>query len=614
MINSAEAISFKDHTGYIPNWAIPMGQNQALSTCLHVDYQTQDGAWCSEFSGYVVDHLNDSSQNGSAPIQTSQSVQTAQSENKMFGSGVKVISKDAYINKLYDFNIIPPNGWKLVENVKLLGGGVGLVGFYANGNYVDYAPNFIIDYKDLGTSLDYMKSLSDADYLDSIVQGILSGTSDSQAKILNKNIQSFSDGRKITVDLVWTAKMDDGSYTQLEKELVIFMFDTGKEYSIVFVAKPNDFDQIVDEFRNSLDTFFVGSISTISGISGTYVDSENGFKIVIPDGWYGVKSKSGDGSLVVFPNNYNYTAMSEGIGISISKADQVPTGTASNDDCKSLWIQYLMLNGAQARKEITQCSYQKFESYRIATNNGNLIRIAYFENISNFEKNLQGFEKLAWSLNVDHPGSTKDVIRHQGGYKTTMINMHVGDKSIPVRFDSTSNITSAILNETNSQVSINLNQVDKNESLVFSVSKVLNPPYSVTIDGKNARYDTIDDKIENVVEISVDYSKGTHDVVIQGSPLTQNVNTKSTIPQWIKNNAKWWHEGSIGDDDFEKGIQYLINQKVIKVSEKSPSSQSMQQVPIWVKNLAGMWTDGKVSDDDFLKGVEYLVKVGIIKV
>jgi len=94
----------------------------------------------------------------------------------------------------------------------------------------------------------------------------------------------------------------------------------------------------------------------------------------------------------------------------------------------------------------------------------------------------------------------------------------------------------------------------------------------------------------------------------------QNMIPASPIPSWIKNNAKMWHEGSIGDGDFEKGIQYLINQKVIKISEKSTSTQSLQHVPTWVKNLAGMWTDGKVSDDDFLKGVEYLVKVGIIKI
>ena len=37
------------------------------------------------------------------------------------------------------------------------------------------------------------------------------------------------------------------------------------------------------------------------------------------------------------------------------------------------------------------------------------------------------------------------------------------------------------------------------------------------------------------------------------------------IPDWIKNNAKWWSDGSIGDSDFIKGIQYLVEHGIVKV-------------------------------------------------
>ncbi len=40
------------------------------------------------------------------------------------------------------------------------------------------------------------------------------------------------------------------------------------------------------------------------------------------------------------------------------------------------------------------------------------------------------------------------------------------------------------------------------------------------------------------------------------------------IPPWVKNNAKWWAEGQIGDDDFVKGIQYLIQENIIKIKTK----------------------------------------------
>ncbi|MGI0061368.1 MAG: Ig domain-containing protein [Nitrosotalea sp.] len=70
----------------------------------------------------------------------------------------------------------------------------------------------------------------------------------------------------------------------------------------------------------------------------------------------------------------------------------------------------------------------------------------------------------------------------------------------------------------------------------------------------------------------------------------------------------------MSDEDFSKGIQYLVQKGIIKVSVMQTSPQTMQQIPSWVKNLAGMWTSGKVSDDDFAKGIEYLLRVGIIHV
>jgi len=39
----------------------------------------------------------------------------------------------------------------------------------------------------------------------------------------------------------------------------------------------------------------------------------------------------------------------------------------------------------------------------------------------------------------------------------------------------------------------------------------------------------------------------------------------SVIPDWIKNNAKWWSEGSISDADYIESLEYLINNGIIDV-------------------------------------------------
>ncbi len=87
-----------------------------------------------------------------------------------------------------------------------------------------------------------------------------------------------------------------------------------------------------------------------------------------------------------------------------------------------------------------------------------------------------------------------------------------------------------------------------------------------------------------------------------------------SIPTWIKNNAKWWSQGSITDSDFTKGIQYMIQNGIMKIPQTQSGSVTSQQIPSWIKNNAGWWANGQISDDEFVKGIQWLVSNGIVKV
>ena len=86
------------------------------------------------------------------------------------------------------------------------------------------------------------------------------------------------------------------------------------------------------------------------------------------------------------------------------------------------------------------------------------------------------------------------------------------------------------------------------------------------------------------------------------------------IPSWIKNNAKWWSEGQIGDSEFVQGIQYLVKHGIVQIPQTSSDSSLSLQIPSWVKTNAGRWASGQISDNEFVKGLEYLVSNGIIRV
>jgi hypothetical protein len=87
---------------------------------------------------------------------------------------------------------------------------------------------------------------------------------------------------------------------------------------------------------------------------------------------------------------------------------------------------------------------------------------------------------------------------------------------------------------------------------------------------------------------------------------------KFVIPHWIKNNAKWWYQDQIQDSEFIKGIQYLIENKIMIVPSIGQNTNKENKIPSWIKNNAGWWADGTISDNDFISGIQYLVSSGII--
>lgn len=88
------------------------------------------------------------------------------------------------------------------------------------------------------------------------------------------------------------------------------------------------------------------------------------------------------------------------------------------------------------------------------------------------------------------------------------------------------------------------------------------------------------------------------------------------VPDWVKNNAKWWSEGQVDDSTFTQGIGYLIKEKIIGIDSlpEQASDVAEQKVPDWIRNNAKWWADGMISEDDFMMGIKYLVEQGIIQV
>ncbi|MEE9511662.1 MAG: hypothetical protein V3V38_01275, partial [Nitrosopumilaceae archaeon] len=95
---------------------------------------------------------------------------------------------------------------------------------------------------------------------------------------------------------------------------------------------------------------------------------------------------------------------------------------------------------------------------------------------------------------------------------------------------------------------------------------------------------------------------------------TQNeISDEISIPDWVRNNAGWWSEGQISDNDFASGIEFMIKQDIIKVPLSHQTNEDAT-IPDWVRNNAGWWSEGLISDNDFANAIKYLLENGIISV
>ena len=124
-----------------------------------------------------------------------------------------------------------------------------------------------------------------------------------------------------------------------------------------------------------------------------------------------------------------------------------------------------------------------------------------------------------------------------------------------------------------------------------------------------------DDWISGTYEVSASYKEKDLGKV---SFVVNNVESSEyeiQIPPWIKTNAGWWASNQIQDNDFVKGIEYLIKQDILKIPQTTQESETVsQQIPSWLRKTAGWWSEGAISNEEFVKGIQYLIQKNIVKI
>lgn len=53
---------------------------------------------------------------------------------------------------------------------------------------------------------------------------------------------------------------------------------------------------------------------------------------------------------------------------------------------------------------------------------------------------------------------------------------------------------------------------------------------------------------------------------------------QTSIPNWVKHTALWWGQGQVGDADFIKAIQWMVDNGLIHISNTTPSQGQQSQI------------------------------------
>ena len=61
-------------------------------------------------------------------------------------------------------------------------------------------------------------------------------------------------------------------------------------------------------------------------------------------------------------------------------------------------------------------------------------------------------------------------------------------------------------------------------------------------------------------------------ILLIGISMFPVIAQTASIPDWVKNNAKWWAEGKITEQEYLNSIQFLIEKEIIVINDPLPSS------------------------------------------
>jgi len=392
--------------------------------------------------------------------------------------------------------------------------------------------------------------------------------------------------------------------------IVFFLVVEDKVHLLLFATEEEKFAEYLPTLLEIISSIAVDEEPFPIEFDGKYLNQEQRLKINFPEEWdeeemkeYGVIHLGVDPEIYanlfsskIDPNSGSMVLTFGDYEESMNVVTQCESTTSSTiiklDEMKVLEVNGKCLDPInniplQTKRYIAATKDKIMTiSYTGATD------AAFERELSKFNESIKTL-KILDTLDISDPSNYASVF----GLPLTKETVQRGGIPYEINIVSNSTIDDFSFNEENQEISFRSTESTGASMTELFIGKLLKTPYTVTIDETSTDdFFTTEDKATDDIILSFEYKLPVQKITISGtlaennqistqnnpdlkiqeiptenSPNPEQNNPNSKIPDWIRNNAKWWAGGNIDDSAFVGGIQYLIKEDVLVIPHTQTS-------------------------------------------
>jgi hypothetical protein len=275
-------------------------------------------------------------------------------------------------------------------------------------------------------------------------------------------------------------------------------------------------------------------------VSGTYANADEGVEIVFPDGWEGTEMTQNNTLIVsVIKGGFQGSASGE-VGPMMSlivtqksnSKDMPSTESAapdSNTVCHAVSTSNVQAAGVTAIQTVAECTAEgktlKAKTTIVETQES-WVMVSMMAESAEYESSVQQYDTSVNTLQVDEAVSAQTVTEAPDTttgvgvtLKSTVEAVMIGGESVNVELNSSSTISEFKINEESKTISFKAEGESGTQGKTeIKIGKVLEGPYTVTIDGKaTTDFAVSKDSATGETVMTLTYTHSSHDIAISGT-------------------------------------------------------------------------------------------------